>query len=73
MSSKDDAITAQVKAQCLELSHRFVQNIPEWQHQANAEFFYGIWQKLAMGGVYGWPSTNRVFKKIPTGWVEITP
>lgn len=67
MSAED-----QVKAQCLELSHRYVRDIPEWQHEANAEFFFNVWKALVMGGIYAWPNTRRMFKKIPTGWVEVT-
>jgi hypothetical protein len=73
MQHIDPKLEASVKAQCLEMSHRYVKDIPEWQHEANAEFFLNIWKSLTMGGIYGWPNTRRIFKKIPTGWVEVTP
>lgn len=61
-----------VMAACLELSHAFAGTRPEWQHEANAVFFFRIWKSLAVDGMYAWPSASRVFKKTPTGWEQVT-
>ena len=47
-----------------ELSEVLWGKYPAHQKRANYKFLSGVFQYLKIGGVWMWPKTGRIFKKI---------
>ena len=47
-------------------------NYPEDMYEANAAWLAVVFDKLKLGGIWGWMEANRVFKKVSdTHFVEL--
>ena len=55
----------------LELSRHISPNLPESLVNANTEWLGTVYDRLNLGGVWGWQNTGEVYQKTDTGWVRL--
>lgn len=48
----------------IELSEVLWGNYPKHEKRANRDFLIGVFQKLKIGGIWIWPETGRMFRKV---------
>lgn len=48
----------------IELSEVLWGNLPKHEKRANRDFLIGVFQSLNIGGVWIWPETGRMFRKV---------
>ena len=46
-----------------ELAHELWSHMPEHEYEANRKFLKEVFRMLKVGGIWGWPETQRIFKK----------
>lgn len=47
-----------------ELAHELWGDMPEHEYEANRKFLEDVFRMLKAGGIWGWPETQRIFKKV---------
>lgn len=55
----------------IDLAKQLWDDLPRYQLRDNARWLQMIHGMLRPGGIWGWPSSGRVFKKVEEGFVEI--
>jgi|TARA_B100001094_G_scaffold6156_1_gene5451 hypothetical protein len=48
----------------IELSEVLWGKYPKHEKRANRDFLIGVFQKLNIGGIWIWPETGRMFRKV---------
>ena len=48
----------------IELSEVLWGNYPKHEKRANRDFLIGVFKKLKIGGIWIWPETGRMFRKV---------
>ena len=48
----------------IELSEFLWGNLPKHEKRANRDFLIGVFKKLKIGGIWIWPETGRMFRKV---------